>query len=216
MTIELIQQSLYRPSLSAITDIYNRSMYDKDVDLFRIKYILDSLSAGQIESKQWAVDKLFPFITEEHDRCFVIGGWYGLFSHILTLKGFKKEIVNYDLDEVCFQYGSRLNKRFNNIVFRTGDGLSVFEKNMEYHKNIIVCTACEHIDRDELIFSLRMKNKDTLICLQSNNFFEVNSHINCSDTLQDFVDYLPLNEILYQESLRYEPDNYDRFMVIAK
>ena len=47
MTIEVIQQSLYRPSLSAITDIYNRSMYYKDVDLFRIKDILDSLDAKQ-------------------------------------------------------------------------------------------------------------------------------------------------------------------------
>lgn len=209
--------------MDIMTQIYVDSMYDKDIDFFRIKDILDSLSRGQLESKKWAVDKLLPF-TETYDECFIIGGWYGLLSHIMAAEGFDKRIVNYDLDFQCKHIGRKLNAEYKNIKFLADDGLNVFfqhDKKDPDHKDdlqnkIVICTACEHIDRDELIYSLKSKHKNTLVCLQSNNFYDVDSHINCSETLEDFIDYLPLSEILCKEQLRWEADNYDRFMVIGR
>ena len=53
------------------------------------------------------------------------------------------------------------------------------------------------------------------MCLQSNNYYEVDSHINCSDTLEDFIASLPLKKILYAGKKNYK-NKYDRFMVIGK
>ena len=54
-----------------------------------------------------------------------------------------------------------------------------------------------------------------LMCLQSNNYYEINSHINCHNTLEDFIKSLPLENILYAGEKRHK-DEYDRFMVIGK
>ena len=54
-----------------------------------------------------------------------------------------------------------------------------------------------------------------LVCLQSNNYYEVDSHINCKDTLEDFIKSLPLKNIMYSGEKRYK-NEYDRFMVIGK
>ena len=53
------------------------------------------------------------------------------------------------------------------------------------------------------------------MCLQSNNYYEVDSHINCKDSLEDFVSSLPLKNILYSGQKNYK-NKYDRFMVIGK
>ena len=59
------------------------------------------------------------------------------------------------------------------------------------------------------------KKPGMLMCLQSNNYYDVNSHINCSDTLKDFISSLPLKQILYSGEKNYK-NKYDRFMVIGK
>ena len=56
---------LYKKVLKIIDKIYKESMYNENIDLFRIKDLIDSMSDGQIECKTWAVEKLKPFITEE-------------------------------------------------------------------------------------------------------------------------------------------------------
>lgn len=207
--------SIYQKIIKTLSYIYSKSAVDEKIDLFRFKDVLDSFSEGQYKSKLWAVEELEKHITDAHNACLIIGGWYGFFSHILCDRGFKNQVKNIDLDPICKIIGKKLCL-FDKISFETGDGLNIFfneKRNTEY--KIVVCTACEHIDSEELYFALGNKHENMIVCLQSNNYYEVNSHINCHDTLEDFIESLPLKNILYSGTKNYK-NKYDRFMVIGK
>jgi hypothetical protein len=213
--MEYTNPLLYRKALDTIEKIYAESMYNENIDLFRIKDLLDSISSGQIECKKWVIEKLKPFITEEYDACLIIGGWYGLMSHMLSEAGFDRQIINYELDEVCNKMAKKI-RIHDNIIFKDQDGLELFhDKDANNEVKIVICTACEHIDQTEIDFTFRLKDKNMLMCLQSNNYFDVDSHINCKKSLEEFVDSLPLNEILYKGK-RNINDEYERYMVIGK
>ena len=156
---------LYKKALKIIDKIYRESMYNENIDLFRIKDLLDSISDGQIECKTWAVEKLKPFITEEYDACLIIGGWYGLMSHILSEAGFNRQIINYELDEVCNKMAKKI-RIHDNIKFKHEDGLELFHsKDTNNEVKIVICTACEHIDQSEIDFSFKLKNTSSINCL---------------------------------------------------
>lgn len=211
--MEYITPLMYRKILDVLTYIYTKSTYDKTYDLFRLKDVLDSFSEGQIMNKMWAAEELNKVIDDSYKECIVIGSWYGLFAHVFIESGFTKRVLNVELDKMCNEIAHMLNIH-DNSIFKHTDGMQFFWK-QNYADKIIVCTACEHIDQDELFFAMHEKNPDMLVCLQSNNYYEVDSHINCKDTLEDFVNSLPLRNILYSGTKRYK-DEYDRFMVIGK
>ena len=211
--MEYLTPSIYRKIIDTISFIYNKSGTDPDIDLFRFKDVLDSFSEGQFESKTWAIEELNKFVSDQYNECFIIGGWHGLFSHLLSESGFKNKIVNSELDLTCHMIAKKL-KIHDNISFRHGNGIDLFSE-YNYNDKIVVCTACEHIDEDDLDLIIQLKKPNMLMCLQSNNYYEVDSHINCKDSLEDFVSSLPLKNILYSGQKNYK-NKYDRFMVIGK
>ena len=149
--MEYITPLIYRKILDTITYIYNKSTNEEDYDLFRFKDVLDSFSEGQLFNKNWAVEELNKLINENYEECLVIGSWYGLFSHLLAESGFKGKIINIELDPVCNNIAKRL-KVHSNIIFKHADGMEIFDE-LNYGNKILVCTACEHIDDEELSFS---------------------------------------------------------------
>ena len=60
---------------------------------------------------------------------------------------------------------------------------------------------------------LKRMKKDTLVILQSNNYFEVEDHINCHNSVEEFKKTLKLEKILYKGTLKLE--NCDRYMVVG-
>jgi len=213
--MEYLTPSTYRKIINTISYIYNKSGTDPDMDLFRFKDVLNAFNEGQLNSKIWAVENLYQLVCDYHKECIVIGGWYGLFSILFRQAGFNNPIINIDLDPMCKELGSQIVNN-KNIIFKTDDGLNIFD-NINFHEKskIIVCTACEHIDPEDLNLFLSKKPLDTLICLQSNNYYEVNSHINCSDSLQNFIESLPIKKIIFADEKPWK-DKYTRYMVIGK
>ena len=53
----------------------------------------------------------------------------------------------------------------------------------------------------------------SLIILQSNNYFEIEDHINCYNSVDEFEKSLKLNTILFKGTLKL--DKYDRYMIIG-
>lgn len=226
--MQYVPRSFFDYVIDLLSHIYTDSQYNQDCDLFRMKDVMDSVSAGQFSSKLWLADELRQYITKEHSGIQIVGGWYGLMGHILADNGFVNEIKNYDLDPICEEYGYRL-VQYNNIHFVTGDGLDVYNKDdrgvndfltplggetTNTSSKITICTACEHIDRNILYDALKKKHPNQIVALQSNNYFEIDSHINCHDSVEHFVSTLPLKEILYSGTRSWR-NEYDRFMVIG-
>ena len=131
-----MKQSSFDKIISLLSEIYVKSKYVKDIDIFRIKDVLDSFSKGQFANKEWAVKELQPYI-ENKDACIVVGGWYGLLSFLLKELGFKGDIWNYDLDPVCREYGEQL-RIHDKIHFITDDGLTFVNSKTRNNANKIV------------------------------------------------------------------------------
>jgi len=200
--------------LPLLSFLYTDTMYGKQYDFYRIKDVLDQFSHSQFVCKQWAVDEIQQFI-EPEDTIAVIGGWYGLMSHMLAESGFTNAILDYEIDEACVSLHGHL-KVHDNVSVCHEDGFDSYFDSRELNgkERIIVCTACEHIDAEDLYDYMSMKNPYARVLLQSNNMHDINSHINCHDSVDHFIETLPDMSVLYKGTKKI--DDYERYMVIAK
>lgn len=220
-----LREKFYSEAISIIEELYRLSKYDPDIDFYRIWDICNALDKNQIKSKEWLVDKLLENLIEVEDEpknIFIAGGWYGVTALLLREKSYYNVEVNdkleaihtCDLDPGTKIYGERLvDYEKNNIHFKVDDAISYFLENKDWY-GILINTSCEHMDHDDVTFMCQAKREHTMVCLQNNNFHEINSHIGCHDSLSDFVDSLKLNQIIYQGVEKL--DNCDRYMVIGK
>jgi hypothetical protein len=78
----------------------------------------------------------------------------------------------------------------------------------------IINTSCEHMEQEDLIGIIKRKQKDTWICFQTNDYVELDSHINCWPDAQMFADSLELDYVAYIGTLNL--GDFNRYMVIGK
>ena len=176
----------------------------------RIRDIIHSTNDDHIKCKEWLASELImKFWMLENPKILVGGGWTGLMAHSLS-KYFKNanSITSVDLLQHHIKIGKNI---FPNITFKVGN---IFDYRL-HDFDIFVSTSVEHFNREELLFFLQDKPEKTVCALQSNNWYNIEDHINCSDTLEDFIEYLPLKKIIYSGSKRIM-ETYDRFMVIGQ
>ena len=199
--------------LKLIEQIYDGSRYDDDIweqDMYRIKDIVHCLDSNHWLSKQWLVDELSK-IYNGKGEIWCAGAWYGLLPHLLRQSYHKNKIISLDIDRVTAIIGNELFPD-SKINFKIKDAI---DPKLYYDADVFVCTSVEHIEREDitnLIDELGcIGNK--LFALQSNNFFDLHSHINCSESLDEFVEYTGL-EILYKGELNL--GDFTRYMVIGK
>ena len=75
----------------------------------------------------------------------------------------------------------------------------------------IINTSCDHIEKFTEWFNAIPRDK--LVVLQSNNYFEIDDHINCVKNITEFKQQAPLSNIIYEGELELE--KYTRFMLIG-
>lgn len=214
LTTKYIKQSFFENKvLPLLSYVYDNSMYQGTFDFYHIKDILNQFSSAQIRSKEWLVDELKPHLRDEH-TVLIIGGWYGLMAHMIAETGISKKINDFELDEKCTWIHAKI-KVHDNISTHYRNGLDIFSDRKHNAKDrILICTACEHIDKEELDAALSMKHPNMIVALQSNNMYDIDSHINCHDSVDHFVSTLPDMEILYKGTLKI--GKHERYMVIAR
>lgn len=173
----------------------------------KVKQIINSVNDNQIKSKTWLVEKLKDYLDMFSDspRICVAAGWYGLTAHLLK-KYVDKKIVSFDIDPECETIGKQL---YSGIKFITSDIQDFNPK--EY--DIIICTSCEHITDKVLNDFLNKRKTNTIVVLQSNNYYEIQDHINCKNTLQDFEKSVNLR-ILNSYEKQIE-NKFNRYMIIG-
>lgn len=188
----------------------------------------DLFSKGQMESKRWLVNELEK-INKPLGTVFLCAGWYGsLAAFLFESKLEIEKIRSFDIDESCANIAETFNrtKTMDGWKFKAST-LDVLEMDYPtthttYRSNgtsleltemptTIVNTSCEHIFN----FDKWYKNipVGTLVILQTNNYFELPEHVNCSVNLDDFSRMTPMNEVLYQGEL--ELPKYTRYMRIG-
>ena len=172
-----------------------------------VKSIINSINHNQTRSKLWLIQKSKPFVEmiSEPSVC-IAAGWYGHLAKFFRQMTYGK-IVSYDMDPMCKTIGEKLQKG-QNINFIT-EQMQSFDP---YDFNINICTSCEHIKQEDLNNYISKMNRNSLKILQSNNYIQVEEHINCKENLEDFVSEFKIGKLLFKGTLKL--DKYDRYMVI--
>lgn len=214
--------------------IHNSKFFD-DFGYFLKKYpdtdLTDIFSKGQVRSKRWLVNTLIE-LNEPLGTVFICAGWYAsLASFLLESRLSITKIRSFDINTECADKADTLNRSWvdNSWKFKaiTGDIHDIdynshtwqawSKVNNRYSKPItdqpdtIINTSCEHIDNFTEWFTKIPFGK--LVVLQSNNYYEIQDHINCVNSVEEFLKAAPVSTVLYTGEL--ELQHYTRYMIIG-
>jgi hypothetical protein len=194
-----------------------------------ITYDKDCFSRGQLQSKIWLVTELKK-INLDLGTVFLCAGWYATLSVMLFESGIKiDKIRSFDIDPSVGDIAETFNKLWvlDNWKFKSATA-NILDINYNQHiytvsranntlceliesPDTIINTSCEHIDDFNSWYSKIPNEK--LVILQSNNYFEIAEHVNCSSSLKEFSNSCPMESVLYQGELVLP--KYTRFMKIG-
>ena len=191
----------------------------------------DCFSRGQLESKLWLVNELKK-CNVDLGTIFLCAGWYATLATMLFESNINVDKVrSFDIDDTCVDIAEVFNKpwfknewQFKSITQDIMD-INYNEHTWQYWSNAndrmsgpitdipdtIINTSCEHIENFSKWYDLIPDGK--LVILQSNNFFEVEEHVNCVGSIEEFAVKAPMDNILYSGEL--ELPKYKRFMLIG-
>lgn len=177
--------------------------------------ISQALGHRQIACKAWLRDELIAAFGGRFETIWVVGGWYGVLPAIL----FDDErysidrIVSFDLDADCAAVANAVNRgpaEEGRFEAHTGD-MYELAYNGASQPDLVINTSCEHIP--DMHRWLQRLPAGMAVVLQSNNYFDDPEHVNCVNTLEDFVGQVGLSKISFQGVL--ETKKYARFMLIG-
>jgi hypothetical protein len=191
----------------------------------------DAFSRGQIKSKKWLIDELVK-LDLDLGTVFLCAGWYATLAAMLFESPCKIEkIRSFDGDPACVDVADTINASYFKNSWRfTAISEDIHNINYSEHSwaawsntnnrmsypivdipTTIINTSCEHIENFNLWYNRIPLGK--IVILQTNNYFEIADHINCSSSLEEFATSTPMTEVLYQGELQLP--KYNRFMRIG-
>jgi hypothetical protein len=191
----------------------------------------DCFSRGQLQSKLWIIKELTK-LNLDLGTVFLCAGWYATLATMLFESKVKVDkIRSFDIDDTCVDIAETFNKpwfvdqwRFKSITQNIMD-IDYKEHTWQYWSNAnnrmsypitdipdtIINTSCEHIENFDEWYAKIPSGK--LVILQSNNFFDVDEHVNCVEDCTQFRITAPMTTQLYAGEL--ELPKYKRFMLIG-
>ena len=219
-------------SLFKILSRYTNSYFVKalkDLITNDISFDKDCFSRGQLKSKIWLVEVL-----EDLDiplgTVFLCAGWYATLATMIFESKLKVDkIVSFDIDPNVWRIAETFNKKwvledwrfkactqdiheiiFDEHIYDVNKSNGEIETLWGY-PNTVINTSTEHIKNFDEWYSYIQKNQ--LVIFQGNNFFEIDEHVNCSETLEEFSNKIPMTKVLYEGELDLK--QYKRFMKIG-
>lgn len=177
--------------------------------------ILDSFSSNQCRSKSAllnAVDKLD--ILDANSTVVIWGGWYGsiLIPHLANKV---KKIINIDLDDEATKISKKFFSNFENVDYICDDVFASCRKQYR-DTNLIINTSCEHmqpmkewpwfgpgaVKEDNIPGKDPKISSNCYFAFQSNNMFDIEGHINCVNSLDEFKQQMPERaKVLHEEKI---------------
>ena len=186
----------------------------------------DAFSLGQLKSKMWLIENL----PTNLGTVFICAGWYGTLASLMFEHARDKfnKIRSFDIDENCAPIADTMNRSWvmdgwqfkastldiidmkfptKHTTFRAnGTSLELMEM-----PDTIINTSCEHINNFSKWFDSIPTG--TLTILQSNDYFDIEEHVNCSKDLKHFDQITPMKDTIYLDELVLPL--YTRFMKIG-
>jgi hypothetical protein len=174
------------------------------------KRTLDAFWRGQINSKQWLIKNIKPFI-EKPVSIDIHGGWVGVLSSML----FQSDIIctnirSIDIDPSCESIATMMNKgeemagKFQAVTSDMCNFLS--------SSDVIINTSCEHITQEQFDQWKLQQPSSSILVLQSNNY-NIPEHVRTAESLEEFKRQSNLTTILWEGEL--ELPLYKRWMIIG-
>jgi len=189
--------------------------------------MVDAFSLGQLKSKLWLIEHL----PDNLGTVFICAGWYGTLAALMFEKAIDKfeKIRSFDIDRSCASVADTMNRPWvmNGWQFKAST-LDILDMDFPtthttYRSNgtsleltempdTIINTSCEHIKNFAEWYDKIPDGK--LVVLQSNNFYEVEEHVNCVDSIDSFKEMASMSTLIYSGELELE--KYSRYMLIGK
>ena len=189
----------------------------------------DCFSRGQIKSKLWIVKELTK-LNLDLGTVFLCAGWYATLATMLFESKIKiDKIRSFDIDPNCRSIAETFNKPWVKDSWKfkssTKDIMDINYVHDVYEvikfdgsqcplddtPDTIINTSCEHINNFEEWYAKIPDGK--LVILQTNNYFEIEEHVNCVNGLAEFSIQTPMTTVLYEGELPL--DMYIRYMRIG-
>lgn len=175
---------------------------------------LESFWKGQVRSKIWLIENLekvqLPYHREK--TIAIYGGWNGVLASLLFNSSINiKKITSIDIDPTCQDIACTVNKRQE----MEGRFSAVTADMTDYTMpaDIVINTSCEHVTQEQYNKWMSRQPSDALFVLQSNNYFDLDEHINCVNDAIHFELTTPLNNVVYSGDL--ELPKYTRYMRVG-
>ena len=232
---EDVRKLVLEDNIWKLFDIFDRFVQTDFTQAFKriladsIEIDNDCFSRGQLKSKIWLVDELQK-INRSLGTVFLCAGWYGTLATMLFESNLHiSKIRSFDIDPSCADIAEVFNKSwlvqdwkfkakkknifdidYKNYNYQTINKEGQLS-NMSDSPTTVINTSCEHIPN----FSdwYEKLQSGTLVVLQTNNYFDIEEHINCKSSLKEFSDETPMKQVLFEGVLDLE--KYKRFMKIG-
>lgn len=173
---------------------------------------LESFWKGQLRSKVWLIEKLEEMVIYGPNDITIYGGWNGVLASLIFNSNLSVgNITSVDIDPICEEIAYTINKRQE----MDGRFKAVTADMTTYTvmSDIVINTSCEHITQEQYDSWLCNQPEDALIVLQSNNYYELDEHINCSSSVDEFLQKAKIKPIWCTE---LPTPKYTRYMIIGK
>ena len=176
------------------------------------KDLLDSFSPNQFKSKLTLINHIKDLnILNKDSEIVIFGSWYGSIL-IPAFYNDVKKITAIDLDHKVISKAKYKIFKDYNVDFITKD---VFDwapdSSRIKNTDLIINTSCEHMP------SMKKLNLETksYFAYTSNNMYDIEGHINCVSSIEEFKYQLPDNAKVMIED-RIVDERGTRFLLIGK
>ena len=185
------------------------------------KDFLDSVSPNQFKSKQVLIKHVEDLqLVDQNSHIVIFGGWYG--SILIPAFKYVDKITLIDKDkDVIGIAKNRLFDHYKNVEFISDDVFSSFRDQYKT-ANLFINTSCEHMKpMNQWGPAPEYKNpwwdrvRPAYFAFQSNNMYDIPTHINCVSSIEEFKYQLPeKSEVMVEDKIRDERGT--RFLLIGK
>ena len=177
--------------------------------------LLDSFSPNQFKSKENLINHIKKLnILNSESEIVIFGCWYGSIL-IPAFYNEVKRITAIDIDDNVIGIAkNRIFKNYDKIDFIVNDAFVWANKSSRIKStNLIINTSCEHMQPMKTLPILNTIN--SYFAFQSNNMFDIKTHINCVNNIEEFKKQLPSKaKILIEDQI--EEDRGIRFTLIGQ